>query len=81
MSLLDVYMYILYLLTAAFIGWILYAAYTECTGAGPAGAGDYGKEFRMSEMGSPSTPTSTGLDVMEDPEASDTPAFSPTFKD
>ena len=81
MGLLDVYMYILYVLTAAFVGWILYAAYTECTGAGPAAAvPDDEKEFRMSELGSPS-PTSREFDIMENAEASDTPAFSPIFKD
>ena len=46
---LDVYMYILYVLTVAFVGWILYTAYTECTGARPAAAGDYEQE-RQSEQ-------------------------------
>ena len=81
MGLLDVYMSILYVLTAAFVGWILYAAYTECTGAGPAAVvPDDEKEFRMSELGSPS-PTSREFDIMENAKASDTPPFSPTFKD
>ena len=82
MGLLDVYMYVLYVLTAAFVGWILYAAYTECTGAGPAAVvPDDEKEFRMSELGSPSTPTARASDIMENAKASDTPPFSPTFKD
>ena len=78
MDLLDVYMYILYVLTAAFVGWILYAAYTECTGAGPAAAvlPDDEKEFRMSELGSP---RDLG-DIMDNAEASDSPIFSPTFR-
>ena len=72
MGLLDVYIYILYVLTAAFVGWILYATYTECTGAGPAAAvPDDEKEFRMSELGSLSTPTSRALDIMDNTEASD----------